>query len=45
MGRAFAHYRLDVVKVAVSEQGLSAFTRTALEGIDAMGMTHADAVP
>ena len=28
----------------MNERRLSAFTRTALEGIDAMGMSHADAV-
>ena len=44
MEKVSAHYRLDVVKAAVADQGLSAFTRTALEGIDAMGMTHADAI-
>ena len=44
MEKSSAHYRLDTVKAAVAEQGLSAFTRTALEGIDAMGMTPTDAV-
>ena len=44
MEKVSAHCRLDVVKAAVADQGLSVFTRTALEGIDAMGMTHADAI-
>jgi motility quorum-sensing regulator/GCU-specific mRNA interferase toxin len=44
MEKNTAHYPLDAVKARVLALGRSAFTKLAVRGIDAMGLTQADAM-
>ena len=44
MEKNVAHYPLDAVKESVKVLGRSAFTKIAVIGIDAMGLTHEDAM-
>ena len=42
MEKHTAHYALKVVKAVVAQRGADAFTRLALQGIDAMGLRQAE---
>ncbi len=44
MEKNTAHYLLDEIKARVRAHGRSAFTKTAIRGIDAMGLTEDDAM-
>ncbi len=42
MEKRKAHYDLATIKAVVLDRGLDAFTRTAVQGIDAMGLSEAE---
>lgn len=44
MSKRSAHYKLEDVKAVVAERRRDAFTRTALNGIDEMGLTVTQAI-
>jgi motility quorum-sensing regulator / GCU-specific mRNA interferase toxin len=44
MEKRKAHYALDLLKMTVREHGIDAFTRTAVCGLHAMGLSEVEGV-
>lgn len=44
MEKRTAHYKLEDIKAAVNRDGKSAFTHTAVQGVQDMGLSFDDAV-
>lgn len=44
MKKCTAHYKLEDIKAAVKREGRSAFTHTAVQGVQCMGLSFDDAV-
>lgn len=42
MEKRKAHYDLEAVKAVVLQRGMDAFTKTAVRGLDTMGLSDAD---
>lgn len=42
MEKRVAHYNLDAAKATVVQRGVDVFTKTALRGLDGMGLSEAD---
>lgn len=42
MEKRTAHYDLDAIKSVVAQRGVDAFTKTALIGMDVMGLTETE---
>lgn len=42
MEKRAAHYDLNAIKAIVAQRGIDAFTRTAVDGMDGMGLSEAD---